>query len=485
MKKHFTILLVWLASCLNTFGQKTTYSKAVLAKIHQVEQHLAANVRTPSDKDWTLQERLAYYRIPGISVAVIHNYQVEWAKAYGFADVAQQNPATSETRFQAGTLGQALNGVGMLTLVQDKKIDLFADINQYLTTWKFPYDSVTNGKKINTANLLSHTAGLPFLRFSGYTVNEVLPTIPQILDGHKPANSPAVRSRFAPDLRSLYSGGGLVITQQLLQDVTHQPYDQYMQERVLKPMGMIHSSFSQPPVQSSQLATGYDLDNNEIAGHYKLFPEQAAGGLWTTPTDLARYVVETQLAYRGNSSNVLTSDLTRLRLTPYVDSSFAMGVQLITRGTERYFTNETYGAGFSAVYYGSLTNGNGLVILANSDNASVNIIPELMNSIARVYNWPGFYNPTTRQTVSVPDSVLESYVGNYQLGTTVFTVVREKNKLFERGTANRAELIPETPTKFFFRNIDAEIEFVKDDAGNVVKRTMVYGGQKTEWKKIN
>lgn len=484
MKKQITILLVGLASCLNTFGQQTTYSPAVLAKIRQVEQHLAANVRTPSDKDWTLQERLAHYRIPGISVAVIHNHQVEWVKAYGVADVAQRNPVTAETRFQAGFLSQALNGVGMLTLVQDKKIDLYADINPYLTSWKFPYDSVTNGKKISTANLLSHTAGLPFLRFSGYGVNDVLPTIPQLLDGQKPANSPPVRSRFAPGLRSVYSGGGLVIAQQLLEDVTHQPYERYMQERVLGPLGMTHSSFAQPPVQRSQLATGYDLDNHEIVGHYKLFPEQAAAGLWTTPTDLARYVVETQLAYKGKASNVLTPDLARLHLTPYVDSSFAMGVRLITRGTERYFTNETYGAGFSAVYYGSLTSGNGLVILANSDNASVSIIPELINSIARVYNWPGFYQPTIRQMVAVPDSVLQSYVGKYQLGTTVFTIVREKNRLFEQSTANRAELIPETPTKFFFRNIDAEIEFIRDEAGNVVKRTMVYGGHKTEWKKI-
>lgn len=241
---------------------------------------------------------------------------------------------------------------------------------------------------------MSHTAGLPFIRFSGYGVGSSLPTLVQILNGQNPANTPAIRSRFEPGVKYQYSGGGTVIAQQMLIDVTHQPYDQYIKEQVFKPLGMVNSSFTQPPSTSSPLATGYDLDNHEIGGKYYLFPEQAAAGLWTTPTDWARCIVETQLAYQGKSSKVLTSEMTRLRLTPYVDSSMALGVRLLKKGSNLYFTNEGYGAGFSSLYYGSLTNGDGFVIMVNSDNGSVNIISELANSVTRVYNWPDFYQPS-------------------------------------------------------------------------------------------
>lgn len=140
-------LLSWLTGWMPAMAQPVAYAKAVQEKIYQVENHLAADVRLPQDKDWNLQERMQYYRVPGLSIVVIHNYQIEWAKAYGWADIDQQKPLTTQTRFQAGYLSQALHGIGVLTLVQDKKINLYTDINQYLTTWRFPYDSVAKSKK--------------------------------------------------------------------------------------------------------------------------------------------------------------------------------------------------------------------------------------------------------------------------------------------------------------------------------------------------
>ena len=485
-KQLLLFFLSWFTGWLAARAQPVSYAKAVQEKIRQVEHHLAADIRLPHDKDWSLQERMQYYRVPGLSVAVVHNYQIEWAKAYGWADQDQHRALTTQTRFQAGLLSQALHGMGVLKLVQDKKIDLYADINTYLTTWKFPYDSVTKGKKISMVNLLSHTAGLPVIRSVGYPAGTPLPSLIQILDGQKPANTPAVRSRFEPSVRSLYSGGGLVISQQLLVDVTHQPYDQYMWERVLKPLGMVNSSYTQPPGKDSPLATGYDQANHELAGKYPLYPDQAAAGLWTTPTDLARYMVETQLAYSGKSSKVLTPETTRLQLTPFGNSSAALGVKRLTKGDNPYFTemDGPSSAGFTVFFVGSLTDGYGAVIMVNSDTGFIS--GELANSIARVYQWPGYYQPTIRQTVAVPDTLLQSYVGDYQLGNTVFTITKVKDQLFEHVKGgSRAELFPETPTKFFFRSFDAEIEFIRDKSGKVVKRTMVYNGQKTEALRIH
>ena len=141
-----------------------------------------------------LTERMKKYNINGVSIAVIHNYQIEWAKGYGFADVSEKRPVTENTLFQAASISKSLNSLGVLKLVQEKKLDLNTDINKYLVTWKFPYDEKSNNKMITLSALLSHTAGLTISGFPGYAEKEPLPTIPQILDGQKPANTAAVRS---------------------------------------------------------------------------------------------------------------------------------------------------------------------------------------------------------------------------------------------------------------------------------------------------
>ena len=183
-------------------AQQPTYSKDIEAKIKQVETNLSCWLQIQdSMNEWTLQERMAYYKLRGLSIAVIHNYKIEWARGYGLADTATKKPVTTQTLFQAGSISKSLNGVGVLKLVQDKKIDLYADINTYLRSWKFPYDSLSKGKKISTANLLSHTAGLTVHGFPGYANGDTIPSLPEVLDGKSPANTGAVRSQFEPALR--------------------------------------------------------------------------------------------------------------------------------------------------------------------------------------------------------------------------------------------------------------------------------------------
>ncbi|KAA6438562.1 serine hydrolase [Dyadobacter flavalbus] len=484
--KHLLSLIVWLINWMPAGAQSTSYSRDVNEKIRQVEQRLASGIRLPADKDWTIQERMQYYDVPGISIAVVNNYQIEWAKAYGWADADQRRPLTTQTRFQAGRINQAVHGTGVMVQVQNKKIDLFADINTYLTSWKFPYDSVAKGKRINLMQLLTHRAGLVPVLFSGYPVGVPLPTVVQILEGRKPASTPAIRSVSEPGVRTKYSGGGLMISQQLLMDVTGQTYDPYMSENVFKPLGMINSSYILASGKDDDLASGHDFTGQVIEGHYKIYPEQAATGLWTTPSDLARYMIEMQLAYGGKSGQVLTPETARLQLMPYEGSSNAVGLNTFPDAQPPLFT-DSYGpstAGFNVSFVESLTQGYGAVILMNSVNGF--IADEILNSIARVYQWPNFYKPTVRQTVVVPESVLEAYVGNYQEDNLIYTITRENNRLFEHVKgSSRAELFPKSPTQFFFRSFDAEVEFVRDASGKVVKRTMVYNGQKSEAKRIN
>ena len=481
-KKHIFLLLTLLMSIAGFSSLAQTPDST---KIKAVEINLEGAFKTKEQKPGTIWDRMRYYHIKGLSIAVISNYQLAWAKGYGWADDSLKIPVTTQTLFQAASISKSLNAVGVLKLVQDKKLDLYADINAYLGSWKFPYDSLSKGKKISVANLLSHTGGLTVHGFDGYEQGSVLPTLQQVLDGQKPANSDPIRSMYEPGLKSEYSGGGITISQEIVTDITHQPYDKYMYDKVLKPLGMTSSTYEQPPNNKKQelLATAYRPDGKPIKGRYHIYPEQAAAGLWTNPTDLSKYIIETQLAYVGRSAKVLNQQTTKLRLTPYLDKQAALGVFLFERDSTMYFSHSGANEGFRADYWGSLEGGNGLVIMVNSDNGQ--IIPEIENAIANVYGFKGLYRTKLLTTTTVADSVLQSYTGEYELAPDFsITVTREGSHLFGQGTGQpKFELYPETQTKFFLKVAEAKVEFIKDDKGQVIKAILYQNGDR-EMKKI-
>ncbi|MFT3703109.1 MAG: serine hydrolase [Agriterribacter sp.] len=465
----FSLLLFFCIQTNDLLAQNNPhYSKEIEAKIKQFENNLGLWVQI-GNQHFTLADRMRSNHVNGVSIALIKDYKIEWAKTYGWADSAEQRPVTTNTLFQAGSISKSLNGVGVLKLVQEGKLSLDSDINTYLTSWKFPYDSLSKGKKITIANLLSHTAGLTVHGFGGYEKGDTIPTLIQILNGEKPANSKAIRSMYEPSLRSQYSGGGTTISQLILQDVTRQPYDTYMWNNVLNPMGMSHSFYTQPPPADKEntLATGYYNDGAAVKGKYHIYPEQAAAGLWTNPTDLAKYIIETQLSLQGKSNTILSPENTMLRLTPYIDNSAALGVFIIKKGNEKYFNHDGSDEGFVASYYGSMENGNGVVVMANTDNGS--LLSEIVNSLAAVYNWKDFYTPKIKKVVTVNNEILKSYTGNYKLYRNTFAVTLEKEGLMLRlNSTTKYKMYFTSDTDFFMLEMaGSEIKFTKDKNNKV------------------
>lgn len=465
--------------------QLTIYAQTDQEKILATEKNLVGIVQIAGEAPWTIAERMAHYKIPGLSIAVMQHYKLVWAKGYGWADDSLKIPVTTQTLFQAASVSKSLNAVGVLRLVQDKKLDLYTDINAYLTSWHFPYDSLSKEKKITVANLLSHSAGLTVHGFGGYQQGTALPTVVQILDGIKPANSLAVRSMYEPGIRTQYSGGGTTISQLIVMDVTHLPYADYMKKEVLRPLGMHASTFSQPPagIKAAHLATGYRINGKPLAGNYHIYPEQAAAGLWTNPTDLAKYIIETQLAYEGRSAKVLDQATTKLRLTPYLDKNAALGVFTDT-DSAGYFGHGGANEGFRCQYFGSLKDGNGVVVMVNSDNGS--ILQEVINSVAKVYGFKGLYHSTIKETVALEDSALQSYIGQYALSPTfIITVFKEGKGIYAQATGqDRFVIYPETQTKFFATEPPLSLEFKKDTTGKVNSFTLYQNGRQLEAKKI-
>src|SRR5688572_8649129 len=475
IKNNFFTALLFLASVLmQGCGQSGKYPSELQGRISQVEEGLAGMIRVEGEDEvkWTIEERMAHYKVPGLSIAVVKDYQLDWAKGYGEADVSEHRKVTEETVFQAASISKSLNAVGLLKLAQDGKIDLSSDINNYLTAWKFPYDDASKGKKISVANLLSHTAGLSVHGFRGYGSYEPIPTVVDIMDGKSPANSDAIRSMFEPGLRVQYSGGGTTISQLIVTDITHTPYDVFMSTNVLTPLSMDNSFFTQPPPQSkrSVLATAYHGDGSEVKGKFHVYPEQAAAGLWTNPTDLSKYIIETQLSMEGKSAKVLNQSFTNTRLTPYLEQA-GLGIFIRKIGNNDYFEHGGANEGFRCIYMGSMKGGNGIVVMVNSDNGL--ILQEVVNSVFSVYGWDEF-KPVTKKIVALTPQQWKSLEGLYELESDKnvhlqFTSENDKLILKQSWDGKEITFEAESEVEFFCRDFDFPLKFTKNERGEATK----------------
>jgi CubicO group peptidase (beta-lactamase class C family) len=476
----FLISLFILSAAAQTTNQKESILK--------VENSLAPDiVYGDTIPKLNILQQMAAYNINGLSIAVIKNYKIEWAKGYGFADVLEKRPVTVNTRFQAASISKSINSLALLKLVQQGKIDLYADINTYLKSWKFPYDSLSGNKKISLANLLSHSAGLSVHGFGGYTPGDSLPGIIEILNGKRPANSPAVLSLFEPSKKYQYSGGGTVITQLILTDITGMRYEDYLNKEVLQPIGMTNSFFNQPPPAGTKdLATAYN-GGSEVKGKYNIYPEQAPAGLWTTPADLAKYIIETQLEYEGTSNKILSRQMMIKRLTPYIDSSVGLGLFIENKSGEKYFTHNGGNEGFLSTSYGSLKDGNGVVVMINGNNFS--IIPELVNSVAIVYGWKKFYTPVFKKINTIPADTLLTFTGKFLLGTDTLSIALcDKELCIQQNhqPPQGLKMIPTGSKEFSIKELPGIIMTVLfNKEGKVEALEINEGGTKTKVQKIN
>jgi CubicO group peptidase (beta-lactamase class C family) len=470
MLKYCLFLILLTLVSHNGFTQpQPVYSKDIEQKIRQVETSLSGWMQMQDSSLWTLQDRMAFYYTPGLSIAVIKDYKIEWVRAYGMADSADGRRVTTTTRFQAASISKSLNAMGVLRLAAEKQLDLRRDINDYLRTWKLPSDSFTQKQKVTIAHLLSHTAGLSVHGFYGYRPGDSLPTDNDILDGRRPSNSPAVRNVMAPGVKFQYSGGGTMITKKLVTDLTGMAYDKYMDEFVLKPLGMTHSSFTQPPPASvrKQLAAAYNT-TAPVPGKFNIYPEQSPDGLWTTPEDLGHFIIEVQNSFAGRSNKVLSKEMTTTMLTPILEKApTALGVFVENRGGQRYFRHAGSNIGFKCEYVASVENGNGLVIMTNCD--AYNIIPEIINSVATVYQWKDFYKPVIKKVVHPDTSKLKDYVGEYKIANTTLRFKLEGAHLYINQDNSPYSRIYFESDDTFFINLapGVTVRFVRDGQAKV------------------
>jgi CubicO group peptidase (beta-lactamase class C family) len=364
----------------------------------------------------TLAERMAELHVPGVSIAVVHNGVIEWAQGFGVQQIGGK-PVSADTLFQAGSISKPVAAMAALHLVGEGKLALDSDVNTVLTTWKIPASPAAPGATVTLRELLTHTAGFTVHGFPGYAANTPVPALVQVLNGEKPANTDPIRLENVPGKEWKYSGGGYTVMQQLLDDVAKEPFPKLLHDTVLMPIGMTHTTYEQPlpAALRSMAATPYTADGTAVPGGAHTYPEMAAAGLWTTPSDLARYMIENQQSLQGKANHVLSRELTQQMVTPG-KGNWGLGLQIGGSPSNPYFSHGGVNEGFESLFIEYEHNGEGAAVMTNAQGG-MRLASEVMSSIAVAYDWPDF-RPVVRTAIKVDRSVLARYVGNYEIAPT-------------------------------------------------------------------
>ena len=419
----------------------------------------------------TLASRLAALKVPGASVAVIDGGAVEWARGYGVTEAGTATAVTPRTLFQAASISKPVAALAALRLVEQEKLALDEDVNLKLRSWKVPENDFTKAEKVTLRRLLSHTAGLTVSGFSGYPADAPVPSLVQILDGEKPANSAAIRVNAVPGTIWRYSGGGFTVAQQLMIDVTGRAFPALMADLVLRPAGMDDSTYEQPLPESrrSAAASGHASDGKLLPGRYHTYPEMAAAGLWTTPTDLAKFLLEIRRALEGRSP-VLSQALAR-EMTTAVKPGYGLGLSLSGTGSSASYGHGGSNEGFKCDMRLFVESGRGAIIMTNGDRGGF-LAAEILRAVAREYGWPAF-GPVEKKAVAVDPKALAALEGGYELRPGKILEVRlEAGTLFIIDGEDKVELYPESETRFFETEEGHTLDFVKGPDGRPTHMTI-------------
>jgi len=435
-----------------------------------VETGLCNSVFIEGDSLWTIEERMEHYGVHGVSIAVIDSFKIVWVKGYGVMDTSTKQPVTDSTLFQAASISKPVFAMAALKLVEQGILELDADVNTKLTSWKIPENEFTNKEKVTLKRLLGHLAGTTVHGFAGYRNGDPLPTLVNILNGEAPANSPPVVVDQTPGTSWRYSGGGYCVASQLILDAQGGTIPQHMHDLVLGPLGMSHSTYMQPLPASMvhNAASGYVPDGSMTVGKWHVYPEISPDGLWTTATDLARFVVDMQKTMATDSGKVLKRVTARQMVEPIVEPQGGAGLMLIDKRGERYFEHGGWNEGFCGEIIGHVESGKGVVILINANQPD--FMHEVVRSVMRAYEWPGIV-PAYKQ-VPMDPSAMQALTGRYKGGSdnTVNVVVRD-GKLFREPLREPAtELVHIGEGVFVSRMDERRRRFVPDPTGGMTLR---------------
>ncbi len=348
--------------------------------------------------EMTIEELMEEFKVPGFSVAVIKDFQIHWAKGYGIADLETGAVVNTETMFQAASISKPVAAMAVMKAVQDGLFSLDDDINSIMTSWQLPAGGFITNQPVTPRMLTSHTSGLgDGFGFPGYKPGAPVPDAVQIMKGEAPSNVGAVTMERPPMTAMKYSGGGVTMMQLALTDAVGEPFEAIADEYVLEPIGMSNSTFNQPltEAQDKNAARAHNRAGAAMDAKWHVYPEMAAAGLWTTPTDLAKFAIEVQESIRGNSNKVLSQSSVQEMVSPVGVGGFAVGFSIRRIGEGWYFSHSGANWGFRCNLIAHKVKGYGFAIMTNSSRG-VGLGQEILRRVERAYKWDTLDEPVRR-----------------------------------------------------------------------------------------
>ena len=469
------VLLVFRAAspCFGAESERGTFESAlgVPDRIAAVENHLCLPVLLDGEQReyYSLPERMRLYRVPGVSIAVINNGEIEWSKGYGRRDAVATTPVDDRTLFQAGSISKPVSALGALHLVQEGLLDLDTDINTYLTSWKIPKNGFTAHKPVTLRYLLCHGAGMNGHMLGAFSPSEPIPNFLQMLNGLAPATNEPVEVVLEPQTEWRYSGGGYLIVLQAMLDVTGESFERIMDESVFAPLKMRRSGYYPPETLDSigNIAVGHDETGAPYDDRWTFMPNLAEGGLWSTPSELCRLALEVQEAPRG-ISNIIGGKIAREMLTRQT-GSYGLGFSLRGGGDRLVFEHGGDSRGYHNVLFVYAERGQGVVIMTNAQGGAY-LYQEILRSVATVYDWPDL-KPSVLTPVELPAGSLDRYAGRYVFNEIIpVTITVEHDHLRMEGDDGRVfECCPVAEDRFVDVKSGWRLDFIPDEDGSVSK----------------
>ncbi len=467
MRRYLWISLIASVFVAGATGQTQDGVSARREKVVEENLHYLTAIKGRPSPGMSLADQMSRLHVPGVSIAVIHNKRIDWSKGYGMARLGGP-PVSASTLFGATSMSKPVTAMAVLRLVQEGRIDLDVDVNTYLKSWKIPATEYTKNHPVTVRELLSHTSGIGTHDGMIYDPDKGIPSMLEILDGKPPATTNPVRVEWEPGKKYAYANGGYLILELLVAEVTGKSFAEAMKELVLAPIGMSQSTFEAPlsPAKAATAATAYDESGTSgIAAAHFVEPNAAAGGLWTTATDYAKFVIELQKEYAGESHRVLDQKMAQMMVTAGVGPSetirWGLGVRVGGTPPHIYFEH-----GGSAIFQSDMVgypSGDGVVVLTNGGGGG-SLSDQIVRSVAQAYGWPDF-QPVEHTVVPVDPSKFGRYVRTYDF----IKVTQDGRHLMAEIPlgSKEQELLPESETQYFLRDDPTRIIFDVNPDGSV------------------
>lgn len=368
---------------------------------------------------WSLEQRMAHYKVPGVAVAVLKDGVLLQAAGFGVREAGTQDKVDADTAFSVGSVSKIMGAAITLRLAADGTLDIDRDVASYLKSWRVPDAASIDNAPITLRMLMSHTAGLSVHGFEDYQPNEPLPTLLQTLDGQAPAKNDAVVRLHTPGARMRYSGGGVTVEQLVIEDATGRPLEAIARDKVFGPLDMRRSTFANPlPATFGNIAKAHDDTGAPVAQPrgWESFPELAASGLWTSAHDMGGFVGALIQSHRGRS-DFLPRPIAVQMMTGVEPSLHGLGPRMDGDGATRLFHHGGANDSYRAWIEGHLQTGDGMVILTNGNNGG-DLMMEIRNAINDALD-PAFNPPLRTIDLDLSSPAYAAYAGTWTLDPAV------------------------------------------------------------------